>query len=368
MKHGEKPRWAYLLAVLLALVTANSNAQETEKTDDNNAVKIQLGTKSLRLFGYAQTTFNVKDVEGDRTDEMAIDRVILMAQAQLTRRLGFFLMADVAATDSKKHLHEYYGQYDFMPELKIRIGQFKQPFMLENLIPPTLLGNIQMNEATLYETAIATDPLMGNTVGRDAGIMLTGDLLPNSDGRRRLNYSLGIFNGTGINNKENNAKKDLIGMVNWLPAKGVTLSTSFILGTGRALADDVYSDIKAGDDYSRKRWSIGTEVDLRLLKLRAEMAMGWNRGTPSRGAYAEAWVTLWKGLDLVLDFDYLNKDASLSKEQQSCLPGFTETCNYLCGVQYWIYRSCRISSQLVYKDRRTGPDTKQWVTQFQVAF
>lgn len=354
--------------ILLMTFASKGYAQETPKAADSDAVKIQLGTKSLKLFGYAQSDFNVKDVDGDRTDEMTIERIILMAQAQLTQRLGFFLMVDVASTDSKKFLHEYYGQYDFMPELKLRIGQFKQPFMLENLIPPTLLGNIQMNEATLYETAIATDPLMGNTVGRDAGIMLTGDLLPNSSGRHRLNYSLGVFNGTGINAKENNAKKDLIGMVNWLPAKGVTLSTSFILGTGHALANDIYSDIKAGDDYSRKRWSLGTELTLKPLKLRAEMAMGWNGGTRSRGAYIEAWVKLLKGLDLVLDFDHLNKDLSLSKEKQSLLPGFTETNNYLCGLQYWVYRNCRISSQYVYKDRRTGPDTRQWITQFQVAF
>ena len=357
-----------LSLILLTALSTNGYAQEAPKDADNDAVKIQMGTKSLRLFGYAQSTFNVKDTDGERTDEMAIERVILMAQAQLTRQLGFFIMADVAATDSKKHLHEYYGQYDFMPELKVRIGQFKQPFMLENIIPPTLLGNIQMNEATLYETAIATDPLMGNTVGRDAGIMVTGDLLPNSNGRARLNYSLGIFNGTGINTKENNTKKDLIGMVNWLPAKGVTLSTSFILGTGHALTNDLYSDIKAGDDYSRKRWSLGTELDLKPLKFRSELALGWNGGTRSCGAYAEAWLTLWKGLDFVADFDYLNKDVSLSKEQQSLLSGFTETCNYLCGLQYWIYKQCRISTQLVYKDRRTGPDTKQWITQFQVAF
>ena len=271
MNHHQMLRKTSLTATLLMSLFTCGLAQETPKTDGSDAVKIQLGTKSLRLMGYAQTTFSAKDVDGERTDEMSIDRVILMAHAQLTQRLGFFLMADVAATDSKKHLHEYYGQYDFMPELKLRIGQFKQPFMLENLIPPTLLGNIQMNEATLYETAIATDPLMGNTVGRDAGIMLTGDLLPNSNGRKRLNYSLGVFNGTGINAKENNAQKDLIGMVNWTPAKGVTLSTSFILGTGHALADDLYSGIKAGDDYSRKRWSVGTELDLKPLKLRSEL-------------------------------------------------------------------------------------------------
>lgn len=352
---------------LTAQDSTMSQTDQLKKLIDDG-INIKIGTRQLRLMGYAQSTYNVMDVNHRHTNELAIQRVILMAQANLTDRLGFFLMADVASTDSKKHMHEYYAQYEFMPELKVRIGQFKQPFMLENIIPPTLLGNIQMNEATLYETAIATDSLQGNTVGRDAGVMLTGDLFPACDGHRQLNYSVGVFNGVGMNTKENNSQKDFIGMVNYLPIKDITISTSFILGTGHALTNDIYSSIRKDEDYSRKRWSIGTEMKLKPLLLRSEYVQGWNNSTRSRAFYIESWVHLWKGLDLVLDYDYLNKNVDLSREQQAALPLFTETHNYIVGVQYWVYRQCRVSTQFVLKDRRTGPDIHQWITQFQIAF
>ena len=348
-----------LLATLIGLLPSDTVPEQ--RPDMVQRMKPQ-------LMGYAQTTYNVSDVNHRTTNELALQRVILMAQASFTDQLSAFLMVDVAATDSKKHLHEYYAQYAFAPELKVRIGQFKQPFMLENVIPPTLLGNIQMNEATLYETAIATDSLQGNTVGRDAGIMITGDLLPAADGHRQISYSLGLFNGTGMNTRENNSAKDLIGMVNYLPTPNITLSTSFILGTGHALTNDLYSSIRKDDDYRRRRWSVGAELRLKPLLLRSEYVQGWNGGTRSRGMYVESWVHLLKGLDLVADFDYLNKNVALSHSEQAALPLFTETRNYLVGLQYWVYRQCRISTQYVLKDRRTGPDIHQWITQFQIAF
>ena len=337
-------------------------------------LNISIGTRKLTLFGYAQTQYQLthnmasEGIPASNTNEFNMTRVILMANAELTKQLSFFLMIDAASTQSSKHLHEYYAQYAFSPAIKLRLGQFKQPFTLENIIAPTLLGTVNLNECTRYMAGIAGDPLQGNNVGRDMGFMLTGDLLLASDGHRRINYSLGVFNGAGINQKENNSQKDIIGMLNYLPWAPLTVSTSFILGTGHALTDDPYGLIAAGNDYSRRRWSVGAEWKQGKLMVRSEYMRGWNAHRRSEGFYAEAWYRLLPHLDLVLDYDYLNKNLDLNAEGQAAYPAYTATHNYLVGLQYWIYKACRLSTQYIINDRRTGSDSHVWLTQMQIAF
>lgn len=350
---------------------SDAEIQATKAQDGEQPAQplnIEIGPSRLTLFGYAQTKYELSRENHKTKNELDITRIILMANAQITKQLSFFLMLDPATKDSKKLLHEYYGQYEFLPELKLRIGQYKQPFTLENIISPTLLGAVNLNECTLYEEGIAGDPLQGNVVGRDMGIMFTGNVLPASDGHRYFNYSLGVFNGAGINQKENNSQKDVIGMLNFLPTKDITLSTSFILGTGHALTNDIYGRIKAGDNYSRRRWSIGTEIKLNPLMLRSEYIRGWNKGQKSQGWYAEAWLRVLPKLDVVLDYCYLDKNMSLNRDQQATFASFTETNNYIIGLQYWLYKKCRISTQYIFFDRRTGMDSRTWLTQFQIGF
>jgi len=337
-------------------------------------LNINIGTRKLTLFGYAQTQYQLTNTPafGEQaaktSNEFNVTRVILMANAELTKKLSFFLMIDAASTQSSKHLHEYYAQYAFLPELKVRLGQFKQPFTLENIIAPTLLGTVNLNECTRYEAGIAGDPLQGNNVGRDMGLMITGEAFPAKDGHRLLNYSLGVFNGAGMNQKENNDQKDVIGMLNYLPRKNITLSTSFLLGTGHAIANDPYGRIAEGSDYSRKRWSVGTEIKQGPFMLRSEFMLGWNDHRRSRGFYAEVWYRIIPKLDIVADFDYLNKNCDLSRDEQATYAQYTETHNYLIGLQYWIYKACRLSTQYIYNDHRTGPDSHVWLTQMQIAF
>ena len=353
------------------LSTSDSAIMATKPQDGEKPVQplnIHIGPSKLTLFGYAQTQFDMTKTGPETKNSFSMTRIILMANAELTRKLSFFLMIDAASTQAAKHLHEYYAQYAFMPELKVRVGQFKTPYTLENIISPTLLGNVNINEGTRYMSGIAGDPLYGNYAGRDLGAMITGDAIKARDGHYYLNYSVGVFNGAGMNLRDNNKHKDVAAMLNVLPTKDITLSGSFIVGKGNAQVSDMFGTIAQGENYTRNRWSVGAEVNWRPLKLRTEYMGGKNGPVKNRAFYAELWCRLYRGLDLVLDYDYLDKNTALSKEARDAFPLWTRTNNCLVGLQYWVYKKCRISTQYVFSDRNTGPDTKAWITQFQIAF
>ena len=353
------------------LNTSDSAIMATKPQDGERPVKplnIHIGPSKLTLFGYAQTQFDMTKTGPETKNSFTMMRVILMANAELTRKLSFFLMIDAASTQASKHLHEYYAQYAFMPELKVRVGQFKTPYTLENIISPTLLGTVNLNEGTRYMAGIAGDPLYGNYVGRDLGAMVTGDAIKARDGHYYLNYSLGVFNGAGMNLRDNNKHKDVAAMINILPTKNITLSGSFIIGKGNAQANDMFGTIAEGTDYTRNRWSVGAEVNYKPMKLRTEFMQGRNGDINNRAFYAELWCRVLSNFDVVLDYDYLNKNTSMSKEARDAFPAWTRTNNYMVGLQYWVYKACRISTQYIFSDRNTGPDTKAWITQFQIAF
>ena len=353
------------------LNTSDSAIMATKPQDGEKPVQplnIHIGPSKLTLFGYAQTQFDMTKIGPETKNSFSMTRVILMANAELTRKLSFFLMVDVASTQSSKHLHEYYAQYAFMPELKVRVGQFKTPYTMENIISPTLLGTVNLNEGTRYMAGVAGDPLYGNYVGRDVGAMITGDAIKARDGHYYLNYSVGVFNGAGMNLRDNNKHKDVAAMLNVLPTKNITLSGSFIIGKGNAQADDMFGTIAQATDYTRNRWSVGAEVKWNPLKLRTEYMAGKNGDIKNRAFYAELWCRLFRNFDVVLDYDYLDKNTALCKDAREAMPAWTRTSNYLVGLQYWVYKKCRISTQYIYSDRNIGPDTKAWITQFQIAF
>ncbi len=365
------PNEKKLAVGISTLNTSDSAVMATKPQEGEKPVQplnIHIGPSKLTLFGYAQTQFDMTKIGPETKNSFSMTRIILMANAELTRKLSFFLMIDAASTQASKHLHEYYAQYAFMPELKVRVGQFKTPYTLENIISPTMLGTVNLNEGTRYMAGIAGDPLYGNYVGRDVGAMVTGDAVKARDGHYYLNYSVGLFNGAGMNLRDNNKHKDVAAMLNVLPTKNITLSGSFIIGKGNAQADDMFGTIAQGTDYTRNRWSVGAEVKWKPLRLRTEYMAGKNGDIKNRAFYAELWCRLFRNFDIVLDYDYLDKNTALSKDAREAMPSWTRTNNYLVGLQYWVYKACRISTQYIFSDRNIGPDTKMWLTQFQIAF
>ncbi len=316
-----------------------------------------IGPSKVSLFGYAQTGYTYKHTNKQTTNAFDITRFILMANAELTKELSFFLMFDAASAK----LHEYYAQYAFSPAVKVRVGQFKQPYTLENVYPPTILSNISFDNSVLYMTGIASDPAVGNHVARDAGIMLTGDLLP-KNGRPLLNYQIGVFNGTGMNVKENNNQKSVIGMLNYMPLSSLLFSGSFALGTSQAenskfIGEDGQPMIKQGENYHRQRYALGVEWKGKPLYLRSEYMWGKDAKVNMQGAYVDLeYHLIPKKLDLVADYDYLKK---IDRD---------ETNTITLGAQYWLYKQCRIASQFVHTNPKLGKISNAWVTQFQIAF
>lgn len=109
-------------------------------------------------------------------------------------------------------------KYGFM---RVKAGQFKRPFTFENPMHPIDQGFMGYGQAVMKLAGFTDRTGEHSSNGRDIGVQLQGDLLPTASSRPLVHYQIGVFNGQGINVKDVDNRKDIIGGMWLMPVKGV---------------------------------------------------------------------------------------------------------------------------------------------------
>ncbi len=180
----------------------------------------------------------------------------------------------------------------FFPYMNLEFGQYKIPFSLENLTSSSSLDFI--NRSLAVEN-LCPGRDMGSS-GRDIGISVYGQVA-------KFKYTLGFFNGSGINRLDNNEHKDLSGRVVYLPFD--FLSMGFSLYRGK-------HTLGAGQPESNRNRN---GLELQLVKgrfvLKSEYIFARDHELERQGMYVQGAYALLPGtIELLLRYDSLNKDKS----------------------------------------------------------
>ena len=167
------------------------------------------------------------------------------------------------------------------------------------------------------------------------------------------------MNGQGINKKDKNNQKDIVGSLLLHPIKGLSVGGSFVKGKGHANAlSEINPDIAVGENYTRNRWSVGASLKSKPIDLRTEYLAGKDGKVKSEGYYATLSAHALPKFDVVASFDYLDKNKDMDLKQN----------NYVIGVQYWFYPKCRLQAQYTYCDPKKGDGYNMFQAQVQVRF
>jgi hypothetical protein len=151
------------------------------------------GFLQVRAFD-DQTTTNAPK----RRDQFNVRRARIDLSGDLARNLLARLTFDVGST--AVGARDLYLDVRTRPVL-FRLGQFKLPFDYEILQPGT--------EVMPTERALVNQRLFPGV--RDRGVMADVDLAPSLGAP--LSLQLGLFNGTGPNQNDNNPQQDLLGSI-----------------------------------------------------------------------------------------------------------------------------------------------------------
>jgi predicted porin len=113
--------------------------------------------------------------------------------------------------------------------------------------------------------------------GRDIGLQVQGDLFPNADGRRLLHYQVGVYNGEGINQKDKDNRKDIIGGLWVMPVSGVRIGAFGWTGSRAGIGE-------------KNRYALSAEYDKNEYTFRAEYLHSQGMGANAAlGDKADGW-------------------------------------------------------------------------------
>lgn len=199
------------------LLSTGASAQEKAPTWINH----------VKLSGYGMVQYQASD----KTDAKANSFNLRLARISLDGRIlnDFYWKAQIQINGNTSQLGssprvvDLFAEWQKYTYFRVKAGQFKRPFTFENPMHPIEQGFMGYSQI-INNIAGFTDRAGGHSSnGRDIGVQVQGDLLPNASGRNLLHYQVGVFNGQGINVSDVDQQKDLIGGLWLMPVKGMRI-------------------------------------------------------------------------------------------------------------------------------------------------
>ena len=329
--------------------------------------KKALQSESFQLSGYGHIQYNVSEYPerslspGKANNSIDIVRALLFASGKLgaNNQFGYMLMFDFGPGAK---MYELYGEWLPSKAINVRLGQFKTPFTIENPMSLSRIETINPSRSVSIMSGSTGDfnqweedgkPV--NKTGRDAGLQLYGSLFP-ADNFYRLEYYAGLFNGAGMNTKDNNNHKDFIGTAYFNPSKEFKLGGSFYSGK---YPQYMLFRLK-GNSLSINRWTVGAEYKGAQFCSRAEYIQSTDGDLKREGYYG---LFMWKYIpdkwEFVGKYDYYNSNVLFDKNPIH---------DVTLGVNYYFAYLSRIQLNYIYTDNQAVGKNNALAVQLQVFF
>lgn len=351
-----------LCTLLLALCALTARAQTPAPADADLAARIDslsaevaaLRTESNtwkkilarlpRISGYVQTGFDYSD----NVSDFRIKRVRLTLDGDILRdKLSYRAQFELAAP----RIVDAFVEYRPLEELRIKLGQYKLPFSIENTEYSPLRCELIEYPLAIQRLVASAEQIGGQTInatGREMGLTLSGGFIERN-GRRIVSYDIGLYNGAGINVRDNNRSKDILARLMLRPADGLLFSGSYYRG-------------EFGPEYlKRERYAAGACYDRGAVVLRGEWVGGRTGRTEADGGDAfdsSGWYVLggWRPharWTVVARYDTLLADtAAHDSRQTNYSAGITwQPLKWLRGQLNYTYEEYKISAA---KNRHVG--------------
>ena len=351
MKHNFRFFAGMLLLAIPLCINAQNDVQQQV-----NELKGKVD-RMPKISGFVQGMYqaNLSD-KGELLDNtLRMRRVRMSVEGNLSKTVSYKIQGDFSRSPM---LVDAFIKYKPCREFAIQLGQFKTPFTIESPINPVNLEIFDYGESVKGLTGYS-DVCGVGSLGRDLGIMATGSLFPveGEEGYKYsiVDYSLGVFNGNGANQLDNNNRKDIVGRLEVHPGlKALTLTGSYYYG--KYNKDESFNG-------TRNRWAAGLQYNDGNLVIRGEYLsgntgyQGWTgEDAPNQfisiGYYAVAGYNFKFGkegqeqkLMPVLRYEHFEQQTGVLGAHTAdhvvySLPNFSApTTYYTVGINYWPVKS-----------------------------
>jgi phosphate-selective porin len=332
------------------------------------------GSDGVNLKGFIQPQFdyqlNGEDADGNSLNEnhFTFNRARIGVLGSIPYDIEYYVFMEMSSFKSPgatPHLLDAYVSYTrFGKWAKISLGQFKTPFSLEQNTACSGLYTVNRSDVV--------NQLAGPQ--RDLGVMVNGgaDTL-------LVKYSIGAFNGVGINTLDNNINKEIVGRLVFNPLEFLSVGGSFRMGKTNPTnpAEDLNDIMRYGGEirikhesglYFQGEYIMGQDKLNSASKVPIYGGCGGIVGyeTKQAGTYTKAgysallaYMTPWN-LEPVVKYDNWDPDMDLDDNSKN---------NLTFGINYFVNDYSRVQINYIHTMEETNPiDNDMIILQLQAKF
>ena len=210
-----------IILALMALTAVSASAQKKQ------TIELPSWLSNVKLSGYGMTQYQYSGQKNAESNSFNIR----MGRIALEGRIAddFYWKTQIQFNGNTSNLGSSPRMVDLFAEwqkydyFKVKVGQFKNPFTFENPMHPIDQGFMGYSQNVSKLAGFSDRAGEHDSNGRDIGLQLQGDFLKNANGRNLLHYQIGVFNGQGINTKDVDNQKNVIGGVWVMPVSGMRI-------------------------------------------------------------------------------------------------------------------------------------------------
>lgn len=310
---------AALLALSASAVSAQTTVRDVLQTVKPSTPKVS-GLLNVRYAYDSQ----------DESNGFDIRRMRLGVSGDFGKSIDYKVQAEYgggsATSAASVKLLDAYLRVKIAKPINIQVGEYKVAYSQETLDGPATWLTIE-NPTAVNKLNAYSDESGMRANSRDIGLTLYG-VLAQSKGRDVVTYRLGVFNGNGINLKDNDSHKDLSAYLTVSPTKSLTLSAAHYAGHYTTVGSQ-----NTTTTLRRDRTSAGFTYTQGAFRLRSEYLHGKTGDRSHQGVYAIASYNLPHGLQPVLSYGYYQKDIDTKRDNQS---------DYLIGLNWQPLKNIRL--------------------------
>lgn len=203
------------LTLALTAIIMTAGAQGTAPKWINN----------VKLSGYGMLQYQSVDQDGNKSNSFNLRIARVSLDGRVLKdwywKAQIQFNGNTSALGSSPRVVDLFVEWQHYDWFRVKLGQFKNPFTFENPMNPIDQGFMGYGQV-VQKLAGFSDRAGGHSSnGRDIGLQFQGDFLKNASGRNLLHYQVGVFNGQGINVKDIDQQKNLVGGVWVMPVAGM---------------------------------------------------------------------------------------------------------------------------------------------------
>lgn len=343
-----------LLAGITIVAQSDSSAINADIGSDKNINNGYLAvSRYIKLKGVVQGGYIWNDAS-DFSSSFYLGRARLDFTGEVARNLTYRLQLEFVGSPKILNAEISYQLSDY---IQFNFGQTKTPYCYDNYFNPFTLPSISR---TLLDQSLSGRvlDLYGNQQGRDIGVWINGEFENNAN-RPIAEYTLGIYNGSGITITDNNNQKDIGGALRFSPLENVWLSGRFYKGTGETVE---YINVPT----SRKRYGGDFSYKKNKVMLEAEYLFGEDSsdslGVLKRSGwyFTTGYMPIEDKLQVVLRLDTFNNNLVMDENT---------TYRYIAASSWFFTKYSRIQLEYGFSDEAENESNMhQIILQLQAGF